>query len=101
MYSKKDKARDYKLRSRYGITLAEYNKMFKKQGYKCAICRKKWNKRQKRFAVDHNHHTKYIRGILCTYCNSKLLKYLRDDKNKALGVIKYLTKALKDDIEWD
>ena len=96
----KDKQANYKLKSRYGITLAEYKEILKKQGNKCAICRKPQSKEKKRFAVDHNHRSGFIRGILCNYCNSRLMRYLRDDKQKAKGLIAYLVGAIKNDKSW-
>lgn len=96
----KQKRQDYNLRNRYGITLAQYKKIHKSQRGRCAICNRHQRHFKKKFSVDHNHKTGKIRGLLCHYCNSKLLRYLRDDKNKAEGLVKYLTRALNNDTEW-
>lgn len=58
------------LRQRYGITLADYDAMLKAQGGGCAICAKPPGKR--RLAVDHDHKTGRIRGLLCSGCNTTL-----------------------------
>lgn len=59
--------RDRNLRSRYGITLAEYEEMVEEQGGRCALC----GKRQK-LCVDHDHSSGEVRGLLCKICNSRL-----------------------------
>lgn len=60
------------------------------QGNSCAICKKHESSFKKRLAVDHNHKTGKVRGLLCYYCNkfvvgrhtiesaSKILKYLME-----------------------
>lgn len=53
----------------YGITNAEYIKMFEDQLGVCAICgssSKRW------LTVDHCHLTGKIRGLLCFACNVRL-----------------------------
>jgi DNA-directed RNA polymerase subunit RPC12/RpoP len=83
------------LKKKYGISLKQYKGMLKRQGYKCAICGKHQKDEKRNFAVDHCHKTKLIRGILCNYCNSRLLKYLGDDLIRAKGLMEYLKKWLK------
>lgn len=63
------------LKSKYGISLEDYEEMFESQGKSCACCgitenyttgssREGWN-----FAVDHCHKTGNVRGLLCNQCN--------------------------------
>ena len=99
--TKEEKARDYKLRKRYGITLEEYNRLLESQGNKCAICGKPAEEEKQALAVDHNHKTDFTRGLVCNYCNSRLLKYLRDDKRRAVGLHRYLELALRLDRGWN
>lgn len=56
----------------YNLTLSEYNKMCESQKNLCAICLNISQK--KRLAVDHNHETGKIRGLLCEACNQTLGK---------------------------
>lgn len=82
------------LKSRYGISLTEYKKMFEAQGCKCAICgttennttgdRKDWN-----FAVDHDHQTGKVRGLLCNNCN-RALGLFQDNAQLLAEAKKYL-----------
>ena len=63
----------------YGIDLDEYNRLLEAQGGRCAICRtpdpgpKRSNAELKpSFAVDHDHQTDQVRGLLCEKCNRGL-----------------------------
>lgn len=96
----KKKRRNAQLKYKYGITASDFDTMFLQQGNKCSICCKERDPTKRYFAIDHNHKTGHIRGILCNHCNSKLLRYLRDNKMKAIGLIKYLDKALNEDTKW-
>ena len=84
--------RDKYLKKKYGISLKQYNYMLKKQGGKCAICGKPQKDESRNFAIDHCHKTGIIRGILCNFCNSRLLKHLGDDIPRAKGLVEYLQK---------
>lgn len=55
----------------YGLTEDQYDSVFKAQRGLCAICCKPEQKR--RLAVDHDHKTGRVRGLLCWWCNNKLL----------------------------
>jgi hypothetical protein len=67
----KDQQTSRVLKCRYGITLEEYEKMLEAQGGHCAMC-KRTRYKNRRLAVDHNHTTGAIRGILCDGCNIAL-----------------------------
>ncbi len=64
LFSKK---REACLKYRYGLTLEQYDQMFKNQDGVCKICRKA---HRKFLYVDHCHTTEKIRGLLCPRCNS-------------------------------
>lgn len=68
----KDKIKNSKLKSSFGITLNDYNDLLIKQNNKCFICGKEFKKERNYFAVDHNHNTGKIRGLLCSRCNRSL-----------------------------
>jgi hypothetical protein len=56
------------LRRRFGMTIEEYDAMLIAQDGGCAICGKT-NPNGKRLAVDHDHTTGKVRGLLCHNCN--------------------------------
>ena len=51
-----------------GCTPEQYVEMLQKQHDVCAICKSK-NKTKRQLAVDHDHKTGKIRGLLCQRCN--------------------------------
>lgn len=99
--NEKIRRKDSDLKIRYGISLKEYLEILKGQGDCCAICGKHKNEQKDMLSVDHNHKTEFVRGLLCSFCNSMLLRYLRDDKKLVKRVIDYLNKALVEDIKWE
>jgi hypothetical protein len=60
------------LRGKYGIGVADYNRMFAEQLGRCAICQCEPNrgKKTEHFDVDHDHGTGVVRGLLCRRCNA-------------------------------
>lgn len=78
----------YMLWHYYGMSPEQYDKMLKEQGNGCAICGGV-NVDNRRLAIDHNHETGKIRGLLCHYCNIGLGCF-KDDVKKMKLAIKYL-----------
>ena len=71
-YSKnKDKAFERYLKNTYQMSTEEYETSLKNQSEVCAICKSKCISGRK-LAVDHNHDTGQIRGLLCCKCNRGL-----------------------------
>lgn len=57
-----------KRKSRYGISQEEYDRLFEEQRGCCAVC---WQESgDEELAVDHDHMTNKIRGLLCRQCNT-------------------------------
>ena len=78
------------LKHEYGITLKEYYETLNKQNGVCAICfGKELLSGKKYMAVDHNHSTGKVRGILCNRCNSGL-GFFKDDIKLFYSAIKYI-----------
>jgi hypothetical protein len=65
--------RDKYLRKKYGVTLEQYNQMLEEQNHCCAICGKHKSQFSRSLHLDHNHKTGRPRGILCFYCNKRLV----------------------------
>lgn len=82
--------RNYILKYKYGITLDDYNLLLEEQHMSCAICGSKDPGRTNaNFAVDHDHDTKTVRGLLCHKCNMGL-GYFNDDHVQLKQAAKYL-----------
>lgn len=73
------------LRSKYGIELEEYDKMYNDQKGCCKIC----NKSYKLLNVDHCHSTGLVRGLLCKVCNTSLGGF-KDSIESLESAIRYL-----------
>lgn len=67
----RDRQVGVRLKSRYGITLEDYEALLAKQNGVCAICEQPC-KTGERLSVDHNHATGVVRGLLCRGCNFRL-----------------------------
>lgn len=70
----------------YGMSEEQYSTLEKEQNYGCAICD---SKPKKYLAVDHNHKTNKIRGLLCSTCNNGLGCF-KDDPIKLQKALNYL-----------
>jgi hypothetical protein len=74
----------------YGLTVDEFEKMSSSQGGVCFICLKSQTV-GRRLAVDHDHITKKVRGLLCNNCNVGL-GYFKDDPELLRLAAAYLLK---------
>lgn len=92
------KSREYFLKSTYGLTVDDFDKLFAEQKGVCAICGKKETiKNQygiRRLNVDHNHTTNKNRGLLCSTCNQGLGLFYIDEKRieLLLRAVEYVRK---------
>ncbi len=78
--------RHYHLRHRYGITVADVERLIAEQAGVCPICL-----RPKPNHVDHDHATGRVRGILCFGCNGGLGQF-GDDVDRLIRAIAYLDR---------
>ena len=84
------KHKNQQLFNAYGITFDEYESMLDAQDGVCAICREKCTT-GRMLAVDHNHITGEVRGLLCRGCNQGIGLLKGDGGSKLLfAAIKYL-----------
>lgn len=65
-------ARQKRLDTIFNITPAEYDAILEEQGGGCGICGRAPSE-GKRHAVDHDHKTGFVRGLLCFMCNKRVL----------------------------
>ena len=93
--ARKKDMRNNHLRSRYGITIEDYEKMMALQNGLCAICKKEETKKHSKYgnimplSVDHDHLTGEVRGLLCSQCNM-LLGRLESSKEIYHGIVSYV-----------
>lgn len=73
-----DYSRAQQLKRNFGITIQQYDDLLKSQDFKCYICQRPADSFSKRLAVDHDHKTLEIRGLLCTHCNRSVIGRHRD-----------------------
>lgn len=85
--------RRHQLKHNYGITVEEYDELFEIQEGACAICGRTDNGVNQhgpmRLAVDHDHETGEVRGLLCNRCNTAL-GLLDDDPERLRIAARYL-----------
>lgn len=84
------RCRDHHHKTRYNLTAAQAEEM-RNTRTGCDICGGlprggPWPK----FAIDHNHETGQVRGVLCNECNQAIGK-LQDDPSIVLRAAEYLS----------
>ena len=95
-----DRVRDNHLRYKFNITLDDYDRMYREQDGKCALCKKPESAKDgrsgkiRRLAVDHCHETDRVRGLLCYRCNH-LIGCLGDTVESVQRVISYMERTLQ------
>ena len=72
-----------------GLTEAQHQEMYRQQRGCCAICCEPEGKR--RMAIDHDHETGQVRGLLCANCN-RVLGYAKDSVLRLRAAIGYLQR---------
>lgn len=81
------------LKRKFGITPEDYTAMHAAQGGVCAICEQPetalMRGRVMSLAIDHDHVTGKVRGLLCGNCN-RAIGMLADDPERAMALAEYL-----------
>lgn len=72
----------------FDMTPERYQELLDLQDGRCAICLSRPRKR--RLAVDHDHETGEVRGLLCTRCNHGILGKAHDSAQMLLRAVTYL-----------
>jgi hypothetical protein len=85
--------RSLHLRRTYGMTIEEYESIYKAQDGCCGICgAKEIETPRKVLSVDHCHETGRIRGLLCDRCNLGI-GMLGDNLQSLQRAVEYLETA--------
>jgi len=87
----KREAKNRNLMRKYGISIEDYDVLFKTQGGKCGGCLISQKKLNIPLCVDHDHKTGKVRGLLCSPCN-RLLGQLKDSPEVLIRLANYLKK---------
>lgn len=82
------KAHATRIEKTYGLTTDQYDLLLAAQGGRCAICRAR--PRSKRLAVDHDHKSGAVRGLLCSRCNHDLMGSAWDSLALVVALWHYL-----------
>lgn len=85
-------ARRQTLRKR-GMTAEQFADKMDEQGGVCAICGA-YPPTGRAFAIDHDHKSGEVRGLLCSSCNTALGLF-KDNAENLLSAIQYLEKYVQ------
>ncbi|MCI4332095.1 MAG: endonuclease VII domain-containing protein [Thermoplasmata archaeon] len=72
------------LRVSLGVSWSEIELLWKRQNFRCAICRE-----AKPLVLDHDHKLNVPRGLLCYRCNT-MLGYLDGDEGAYREALNYV-----------
>ena len=82
------------LLKKFGITEEQYDALLRAQDGCCAVCHRPATTFRKRLAVDHDHESGLIRGLLCLHCNRYVVGRHRRERGAdlLLAAYQYLVK---------
>ncbi len=72
----------------FGLSAEDYDRMLQEQNGVCAICGQECATGN-RLAVDHDHTTGKIRGLLCKNCNTAIGLF-KENEEYMVNAIEYL-----------
>jgi hypothetical protein len=81
------------VKRKFNLTLNDYDVLYLEQGGKCAICGTHQKNLVRTLAVDHDHNTGKVRGLLCQPCNTGI-GLLKENVQVLENAIKYLSTIL-------
>lgn len=89
--------RHLQLLRRFGLSIDDYNAMHVAQAGVCAVCQQMETALDSRtqrpiaLAVDHDHETGKVRGLLCSRCN-RAIGYMQDNPKIMLAAAGYILR---------
>jgi hypothetical protein len=87
--AQKERNHDRMVQTVYGLAPGDYERLLQAQGGTCAVHGCRANGKSKKLAVDHDHATGEVRGILCGRHN-QLIGYHRDSPEAFRSIAAYL-----------
>lgn len=85
----KQRSHDAAVSRTYGLNPGDYDRLYEAQGRRCAITGCRATGKSKRLAVDHDHKTGEVRGLLCTPHN-RVIGYNFDNPEAFRSLADYL-----------
>lgn len=86
-----ERSRANRLKMKFGMTIEAYESLLARQQGVCAVCQNPCSS-GRRLAVDHDHRTGAVRGLLCGKCNTAIGAF-RDDPALLLRASQYVQSA--------
>jgi len=87
----KQKRKKAMLKEKFNMTVDQWDKLYENQAGKCDICGTHQSELRRALAVDHDHVTNKVRGLLCDSCNNGLGRF-KDSSDICLKASEYLNK---------
>ena len=84
-----ESARVRLLKRKFNLTHREYEQLYQNQNGLCAVCGESEMVDGRHLAVDHDHETEKIRGLLCGRCNL-MLGRIENNMEITLKMLKYI-----------
>lgn len=69
---RKKAAHEKRVQNVYGLSDGDYDALYIHQGGRCALCQRAKGL-NRRLAVDHDHETGLVYGLLCAVCNKDVM----------------------------
>lgn len=91
--NKKDYHKNYRLQTKYGLSLEQFNEMYEHQSGQCAICSA--DVAPNKICVDHDHNTGRVRQLLCHNCNV-ILGHCFENPSILIKCVDYLNANLQE-----
>lgn len=82
------------------LTADQYNQLLRQQNWRCAVCDRPAETFKRNLAVDHNHKSGEIRGLLCGPCNRGVVKVVEDYSHLIDRAQEYLSRPVPDLNRW-
>lgn len=76
----------------YGLTIFELRELQEACEDRCWICGQPESVPNRSLAVDHDHRTGQVRGLLCTRCNT-VIGWMKDDHRVIRAAADYVERA--------
>lgn len=80
------------VQKQYGLTKAAFTAMWEASGGCCTICSTPLRITHAGYAIDHNHTTGEVRGLLCSTCNAGLGQF-KDSPSRLRAAAAYLERV--------